>query len=67
VTRTDNAKWFHGVTDGNSLQTDMKKALYQGNASVLNLYTVDFPDDLLGYSTFPFDDSAGTSDDGVSG
>lgn len=65
VTRTDNRQWFRGVTSGNSLQTDMKNALHQGNSSTLNLYTVSFPDNLLGYATFPFEGGVNTNDDGV--
>ncbi|PWN92117.1 zincin [Acaromyces ingoldii] len=65
TTRSDNKTWFHGVTSGNSLETDMKKALRVGDASILNLYTVKFPDNLLGFSTFPFDYDDAPNSDGV--
>lgn len=33
----------------------MKKKLHQGGAESLNLYTLNFGDGTLGYSTFPWD------------
>lgn len=65
VTYSDNKSWFRGVTIGNELQTEMKKALHKGDEKTLNFYTVDFPDNLLGYATFPWEQATDPQDDGV--
>ena len=67
TTRTTNSQWFNGATLGNSLQTAMKRALRQGDAAALNVYSVGFPvgSGLLGYATFPDEYSSDPTDDGV--
>lgn len=65
TTRNDNKTWFDGVTSGNDLETEMKTALRVGDAKMLNLYTVKFPDNLLGFATFPFDYDDAPHMDGV--
>lgn len=63
--RVDNAQWFRNVAPGSSQQTAMKTALRQGNEKVLNLYSVDFNNGLLGYATFPWSVEDNQADDGV--
>lgn len=73
VTTTTNATWFERADDcsGQSYQTAMKKALRQGGANALNVYTVSFSrstgdcQGLLGFSTFPSDYASNPKDDGV--
>ncbi|KAN0062246.1 hypothetical protein ACQY0O_005427 [Thecaphora frezii] len=62
---TNNAEWYRRSSPGSSVQDAMKNALHQGDAKVLNLYSVDFTDNLLGYSTFPWDVKTSPKDDGV--
>lgn len=40
TTRTVNSDWFNNAAPGTSQQTAMKNALRQGDAKVLNVYTV---------------------------
>lgn len=67
--RTLNADWFNNAAPETSKQFAMKKALRQGDANALNIYTVGFNTDrargLLGYATFPADYDSNTLDDGV--
>ncbi|EST10027.1 Peptidase M43, pregnancy-associated plasma-A [Kalmanozyma brasiliensis GHG001] len=63
--RVNNAQWFRNVAPDNAQQTAMKAALRQGDAKVLNLYSVDFSNGLLGYSTFPWMVQNNLLDDGV--
>ncbi|KAI0723040.1 metalloprotease [Earliella scabrosa] len=69
TTRTTNSQWFTSAGPGNSLQTAMKRALRQGTAADLNVYSVGFQSSstsgLLGYATFPSDYSRNPTDDGV--
>lgn len=70
TTRTLNADWFKNVSQGNSQEAAMKSSLRVGDASVLNIYTLDFAipgttEGLLGYATFPSDYQSKPSDDGV--
>ena len=63
--RVNNANWFNNVQPGTSLQDQMKASLRQGDQKTLNLYSVNFGNNLLGYSTFPWDVQGDLSDDGV--
>jgi hypothetical protein len=49
---TNNSTWY-AVTPGTSAERDMKKALYKGDRSDLNLYAANIGDGLLGWATFP--------------
>jgi len=42
TTRTVNADWFNNAAPSTSQQTAMKKALRQGGANALNVYTVGY-------------------------
>lgn len=63
--RVNNTQYFKNVAPGNAQQTAMKAALRQGDEKVLNLYSVDFSNGLLGYSTFPWMAQNNLIDDGV--
>ena len=69
TTRTVNSQWFNRVGPSSSLQTAMKRALREGGAADLNVYTVGFNSGsgagLLGYATFPSSYSSAPTDDGV--
>ncbi|KAH7345426.1 metalloprotease [Rhizoctonia solani] len=69
-----NETWFNWAGPEPDLpqftyQTAMKKALRQGDASTLNLYTTSFANTtnpaLLGYATFPDDYRSAPTEDGV--
>lgn len=45
---TNNASWY-----GGSDESGMKNALHQGSFDDLNIYSIEFTNDLLGYATFP--------------
>ena len=58
IDRTHKTSWYHwdaptDTSDGDDVAP--KKALHRGDAGDLNLYLASLDDDLLGYSTFPFD------------
>lgn len=63
--RVQNANWFRNIQPGGSLQDQMKRTLRRGDAKVLNLYSVDFSNGLLGYSSFPWDAQRYLYNDGV--
>lgn len=69
TTRTINVDWFNNAGPRTPQQTAMKKALRQGTAKDLNVYTVGFVSGsgagLLGYATFPSSYSGNPTDDGV--
>lgn len=65
TTRTDNSLWFTGATYGGDTVEDMKTSLRQGDAQTLNIYTVDFLDGTLGFSTFPWDFKNSPKEDGI--
>ncbi|KAJ3112535.1 hypothetical protein HDU96_004475 [Phlyctochytrium bullatum] len=68
VTRTVNPDWFANAGPlTQNPQLPMKTALRKGDASTLNVYTVNFTisPGLLGYSTFPWEYPAAPLDDGV--
>lgn len=52
--RVENASWYRNIMPDGSLQDQMKAQLRKGDAKTLNLYSVDFNNGLLGYSSFPW-------------
>jgi hypothetical protein len=62
VTRTDNATWY-GSPEEN--ETAIKTALHTGGKGALNLYTAALGDQVLGWSTFPWEYAAHPALDGV--
>ncbi|KAJ1583281.1 hypothetical protein NDA15_002169 [Ustilago hordei] len=63
--RVDNASWFRNINPDGNLQTQMKRSLRKGGEGTLNLYSVDFSSDLLGYASFPWDVQDNLVNDGV--
>lgn len=64
VDRTTNAAWF-AMTPGSTAENQAKKALRQGGAETLNLYSANPSGGLLGWATFPSDYSRAPTQDGV--
>ena len=64
VDRTTNAAWF-AMTPGSTAESQAKKALRQGGAETLNLYSANPSGGLLGWATFPSDYSRAPTQDGV--
>ncbi|MGH3388666.1 MAG: zinc metalloprotease [Actinomadura sp.] len=62
VTRTDNAAWY---TRPEENETAIKTKLRKGDKRALNLYTVGLSDQVLGWSTFPWEYAAHPTMDGV--
>ncbi|GAA3752518.1 hypothetical protein HDA32_004538 [Spinactinospora alkalitolerans] len=62
VTRTANDAWFG---DFGANEQAIKRELRQGDAGVLNLYSIDMGQGLLGRSTFPQDYESNSRSDGV--
>jgi hypothetical protein len=62
--RTTNATWYT-MQPGTSAERQAKKALRQGSADDLNLYTANIGGGLLGWSTFPSSYSRKPKMDGV--
>ncbi|KAG6810254.1 hypothetical protein H0H92_012701 [Tricholoma furcatifolium] len=65
ITRTINADWFNNAAENTPQQTAMKKALRQGSAANLNVYSVRLNENTFGYATSPFQYQSNPSDDGV--
>ncbi|SYW86106.1 related to metalloprotease [Ustilago bromivora] len=63
--RVDNASWFRNINPDGNLQTQMKRSLRKGGEGTLNLYSVDFGIDLLGYASFPWVVQDNLVNDGV--
>ncbi|EPQ26160.1 uncharacterized protein PFL1_06368 [Pseudozyma flocculosa PF-1] len=61
----DNADWFRNVAPGSTQQDELKNANHRGDEKVLNLYSVNFSNNLLGYATFPWDARDALKQDGV--
>jgi Pregnancy-associated plasma protein-A len=51
ITYTVNAAWYQVVPG--KVERDMKKALYEGDSTTLNVYTADIGAGLLGWAYFP--------------
>ncbi|HEX7078566.1 MAG TPA: M43 family zinc metalloprotease [Candidatus Eisenbacteria bacterium] len=64
VTRTLSSKWF-GMTPGTRAERDAKNTLAVNWTSELNLYTCKPGQNLLGWSTFPWDLATNGKQDGV--
>jgi hypothetical protein len=64
IDHTTNATWYT-MSPGTTAEKAAKAALRVGGADTLNLYTANLGNNLLGWSTFPWDDSKNPSDDGV--
>jgi Pregnancy-associated plasma protein-A len=62
--RTNNATWYT-MTPGSTAERQAKRALRQGTADDLNIYTANIGDNLLGWATFPSDFRHAPSNDGV--
>lgn len=63
--RVNNSNYFKNVSPDTNLQDQMKSTLRRGDEKVLNLYSVDFHNGLLGYSSFPWNVQGSLWDDGV--
>ena len=63
--RVNNTEWFRDNSPDSQVQTEMKSALRKGDEKTLNLYSVDFGNGLLGYSSFPWDVKDNLTDDGI--
>ncbi len=61
----DNANWYRNADPGSSAENQMKVSLRQGDAKTLNLYSVDFNNGLLGFSSFPWDVQSDLTNDGI--
>ena len=53
TTHTVNSTWYTVVPGKSGVERDMKKALYQGDATTLNVYVANIGGGLLGWSYFP--------------
>lgn len=62
--RTNNSSWYRAA-DGTTAERSMKSTLRRGTADDLNLYAINCPNSLLGWSTFPWDYRTNPVDDGV--
>ena len=63
VTRTKNSTWY--TCAGGGCESKMKKALRQGGAGTLNVYSNNMGRGLLGWATFPSSYASNPSNDGV--
>ncbi len=62
VDRTQNNAWFNSDYDSSSEHNAMHSALGWNTSKYVNIYTVNFTDDLLGFASLP-QYSAGTDED----
>jgi hypothetical protein len=53
VTWTANPAWYHVEPGKKGAERDMKQALYEGDATTLNVYAADIGGGLLGWAYFP--------------
>ncbi|MDQ3338175.1 MAG: zinc metalloprotease [Myxococcota bacterium] len=61
--RTTNASWY--TCGGGACETELKRALRQGSADDLNIYSNNMGGGLLGWATFPSSYASNPSNDGV--
>jgi len=64
TSRTNSRQWFK-MTPGTRAEQQAKAALAVSPGNTLNIYTCKPGQNLLGWSVFPWDAAAGTSQDGV--
>ncbi|GAA2117571.1 zinc metalloprotease [Actinomadura alba] len=62
ITRTDDQSWYGKPEEH---ERAIKTKLHQGGGEALNLYTANLGDQLLGWSTFPWQYAANPTMDGV--
>lgn len=62
--RTTNSQWF-GLRSGSKAERDMKRALRQGTADDLNIYSANPGGGLLGWATFPSSYASNPKNDGI--
>ncbi|KAG8833356.1 hypothetical protein FRC17_010825 [Serendipita sp. 399] len=67
IKRKKNTNWFKKMKgkSTDSYMLAMKNALHTGGAGTLNVYTVDFADDTLGWAAFPWEYFGFPKRDGV--
>lgn len=64
VTRTTNPSWY-GAGHGSFSERQMKTELHRGDASDLNIYTLNPGQNLLGWATFPWNQEQSPEMDGI--
>ncbi|GAB5536542.1 MAG: hypothetical protein Rubg2KO_27910 [Rubricoccaceae bacterium] len=65
ISRTVNATWATGMSDGSANERAMKRALHEDTGRFMNVYTTDAAGDLLGWATLPSSQSENNVSDGV--
>ncbi|KAG8841992.1 hypothetical protein FRB91_004514, partial [Serendipita sp. 411] len=67
IKRKKNTNWFKKMKGqpSDSYMVAMKNALHTGGANTLNVYTVDFVDNMLGWGTYPWAYKSYPKQDGV--
>jgi len=65
ISRTVNAAWATGMSDGSANERAMKQALSKDTGRFMNVYITDAAGDLLGWATLPSSQSENNFGDGV--